>query len=107
LAMDSQAFLDELVCLPLIEGVGGTIESILLICRVADISDLVSLLRGAGMQIYDSFSGCRNHSALDGVWEMGYSLIYLRSPDPTSPPCETSTQLLLGRGVMTHLAALC
>jgi hypothetical protein len=35
---------------------------------------------------------------------IGYSLICLRSPDPTSSPSETSTQLLLGRGAMIHLA---
>jgi hypothetical protein len=28
-------------------------------------------------------------------------------PDPISTPSETSTQLLLGRGVMIHLAASC
>jgi hypothetical protein len=33
----------------------------------------VSPLQGAEMQVYDSFSGCRNHSALHGG--MGYSLI--------------------------------
>jgi hypothetical protein len=38
---------------------------------------------------------------------MGYSLICLRSPGPTNPPSETSTQLLLGREVMAHLAAFC
>jgi hypothetical protein len=36
-------------------------------------------------------------------------LIHLsfRFPDPTSPPSEASTQLLLGRGVMTCLVASC
>jgi hypothetical protein len=47
-------------------------------------------------------SGCRNASALWGG--MGYSLFCLRYSDPTSLPSETSTQLLLGRGTMTHLA---
>jgi hypothetical protein len=40
-------------------------------------------------------------------WGMGYSLICLRFPDPTNPHSETSTQLLLGRGAMTHLSASC
>jgi hypothetical protein len=40
-------------------------------------------------------------------WGMGHSLICLRSPDPTNPLSETSTQLLLGRGAMTHLATSC
>jgi hypothetical protein len=31
----------------------------------------------AGMQVYNSFLGCRNH-----MGAMGYSLICLRSPDP-------------------------
>jgi hypothetical protein len=60
--------------------------------------------------------GCRNaglwllrmHEWYCCPWGMGYSLICLRSPDPTIRPSETSIQLLLGRGVMmTHLAALC
>jgi hypothetical protein len=59
--------------------VGNNLESILLISPVADLSDPASPLQGAGMQVYNSFSGCRNHSALHGG--MGYS--YLRSPDPT------------------------
>jgi hypothetical protein len=33
----------------------------------------------AGMEIYNSFSGCRHHHPDDG---MGYSLICLRSLDP-------------------------
>jgi hypothetical protein len=53
--------------------VGTNLESILLIIPVADLSDPVSPLQGAAMQIYNSLSGCRNHSALHrGV---GYSLI--------------------------------
>jgi hypothetical protein len=36
---------------------GDNLESILLISPVADP---VSPLQGAGMQIYNSFSGCRN-----------------------------------------------
>jgi hypothetical protein len=47
---------------------------------VADLSDPVSPLQEAEMQVNNS-SGCRNHSALHGG--MGYSLIYLRSLDPT------------------------
>jgi hypothetical protein len=79
LAVDSQAFLDELVCLPL-TGEGGNnlesilgrgennLESILPISPVADLSDPVAPLQGAGMQVYNSFSGCRNHSAVHGAW---------------------------------------
>jgi hypothetical protein len=80
LAVDSQAFSGELFCLPLIGGRGNNLESILLISPVADLSDPVSPLQDAEIQIYNSFSGCRNHSALhggDGI------LICLRSPDPT------------------------
>jgi hypothetical protein len=41
------------------------LESILLNSPVADLSDLVSL-QNAGMQVYNSFSGCRNDRALLG-----------------------------------------
>jgi hypothetical protein len=61
--MDSWAFLDELVCLLLIGEVWGrrnSVENILLISPVADLSDPVSPLQDAGMQVYNSFSGCRN-----------------------------------------------
>jgi hypothetical protein len=61
-------------------GKGNNLESILLISPVADLSDLVSLLQYAEMQIYNSLSGCRNDGALGG----GYSLICLKFPDPTS-----------------------
>jgi hypothetical protein len=54
------AFLDELVCLPLIGGGETILMSILLIRPVADLSDPVSLLQDAGMQVCNSFSGCRN-----------------------------------------------
>jgi hypothetical protein len=58
---------------PLLEEGGNNLESILLISPVADLSDPVSPLQGTGMQIYHSFSGCKNHSALHGG--MRYSLI--------------------------------
>jgi hypothetical protein len=60
---------------------GNDLESILLISPVANPSDPVSPLQDAETQIYSSFSGCRNHSALHGG--MGYSVIFLRSPDTT------------------------
>jgi hypothetical protein len=44
------------------------------------------------------------------IWLLGVEngiLICLRSPDPTNPLSETSTQLLLGIGKMTHLPASC
>jgi hypothetical protein len=75
LVVDSEAFLDELVCFTLLGG--ANLDSILLISPVADLSYPVSPLRDARMQIYN-FSGCRNHSALLGG--AGYSLICLRSP---------------------------
>jgi hypothetical protein len=67
--------------------------SILLISPVVDLDrsdDPVSLLKGSGMQVYNSFSGCRNHSALHG--EMGYSLICFRSPDPTLSQKQNKTK---------------
>jgi hypothetical protein len=45
-------------------GKGNNLESILLISPVADLSDPESSLQGAGMQVYNSVSGCRNLSAL-------------------------------------------
>jgi hypothetical protein len=86
-------------------GGGNNLENILFISPVADLWDPVSPPQGAGMQIYNSFSGCRAPSALHGGWDTHLSV--LRFPDPTSPPSETSIQLLLGRGTMTCLAALC
>jgi hypothetical protein len=62
-----QALLDELVCLPLIAG-GNNLESILFISPVADLWDPVFPPQGVGMQSYNSFSGCRTHSALHGGW---------------------------------------
>jgi hypothetical protein len=59
-AVDSQAFSGELVWFAPLLGEGNNIESILLISPVADLSDPVSLLYDAEMQIYSSFSGCRN-----------------------------------------------
>jgi hypothetical protein len=41
-------------------GKGNNLESILLISPVADLSDLVSPLQDAEMQIYNSLSGFRN-----------------------------------------------
>jgi hypothetical protein len=45
---------------------GNRLESILLISPVADLSDPVSPLWGAGMQVYNPFSGCRNDIAEGG-----------------------------------------
>jgi hypothetical protein len=91
LAVDLWAFLGELVCFAPYWG-RGNLESILLINPATDLSDLVSPLQDGEMQIYNSlsgcknavynsFSGCRNDSVLHGG--MGYSLICLKSPDPT------------------------
>jgi hypothetical protein len=62
-------------------GEGKNLKSILLISPVADLSDPVSPLQDAGMQIYNPFSGCRNQCTMEG---MGYSRICLRSLDPTA-----------------------
>jgi hypothetical protein len=47
-------------------GRGNNLDSILLISPVADLSDPVSPLPGAGMQVYNPFSGCRNDMAIRG-----------------------------------------
>jgi hypothetical protein len=70
LAKDLLAFLGELVCFAPYWGRGNNLESILLISPMAALSDLVSPLQDAEMQIYNSLSGCRNHSALHGGWEL-------------------------------------
>jgi hypothetical protein len=57
---------------PLLVGVKN-FESILLIIPVAALSDPVSPLQGAAVQIYNFFSGCRNHSTLHGGAGIGYS----------------------------------
>jgi hypothetical protein len=61
------ALLDELVCLPLIGG-GGKLSWEHFVSPVADLWDPVSPPQGAGMRIYNSFSGCRAHGALHGEW---------------------------------------
>jgi hypothetical protein len=53
-------FLGELVCFALYWGKGNNLESILPISPVADLSDLVSVLQDAEIQIYNSLSGFRN-----------------------------------------------
>jgi hypothetical protein len=58
---------------------------------VADLSDSVSPLQDAGMQIYNSFSGCMNHSALHGGDELLTHLSF-RSPDPTG---RTKTRMMV------------
>jgi hypothetical protein len=58
-------------------GRGKNLESILLISLVADLSDPVSPPLGAGMQLT---TPSQNAGISMG---MGYSLICLRSPDPT------------------------
>jgi hypothetical protein len=81
--MDSWAFLNELICLPLIGGGEDNLESILLISPVTDLSDPESPLQDAEMQIYNSFSGCRNgdlqllriQESRCSPWGMRYSLI--------------------------------
>jgi hypothetical protein len=81
MAMDSQAFLDELVCLPFMGGGGNNHESILLISPVADLWDPESPLQGAGMQIYNSFSGHKNHSALHGGMDTHSSALGLQTQE--------------------------
>jgi hypothetical protein len=76
--MDSQAFLDELVCLPLI-GRENNLESILLISPVADLSEPVSPLQGAEMQFYNSFSGSRSVVLSMGGWDTHSSALSLQT----------------------------
>jgi hypothetical protein len=51
----------------------------LLLSPVADLSGLVSPLQDAGMQVYNSFSGCRDHSALHGGWDTHSSALGLQT----------------------------
>jgi hypothetical protein len=62
-------------------GVGerNNLESILLMNPVADLSDPVSPLQDAEMQIYNSFSGSRNHSVLHGGWDTHSSALGLQT----------------------------
>jgi hypothetical protein len=101
------ALLDEVVCLPLTGAGGATLRAFCLsvlwqICEtlylfLADLWDPVSLPQGTGMQVYNSSgAGLMVLSMGDGI----LAHLPFRSLDPTSPPSETSTQLLLGRGAM-------
>jgi hypothetical protein len=76
LAVNSWAFLGELVCLPLL-GRGETIlrafyssalwqiyQTLYLLFRVQECR--FTIPQDAGMHVYNSFSGCRNHSSLHG-----------------------------------------
>jgi hypothetical protein len=112
--MDSWAFSAELVWLPLI-GEGETILKIFCSSDLWQIYRTLYLFFGiqgcgfttpsqeAGIQVYNSFSRCKNAV----VFMRNEILICLRSLDPTNPPSETSTQMLLGKGAMTHLVASC
>jgi hypothetical protein len=106
LAMDlhTQALLDELVCLPLIGWGENNLDSICLSSPWQIYETLCLLLR---------VQECRfitpSQSAELIVLSMGDGVLThlpFRFPDPTSLRSETSIQLLLGRGAMTHLAAL-
>jgi hypothetical protein len=66
------------VC-PLLGRRENNLESILLISPVADLSDPVFPLQGAEMQIYNSLSGCRSHSALHGGWDPHSSALGLQT----------------------------
>jgi hypothetical protein len=91
IGLDSRAFLHELVCFTPYWRRGNNLKSVLLISPVADLSDLI-FLQDAEMQIYNSFSGCRNDCPLQEG--MGYSFICLKSPDPT-PSLSGNNFLLL------------
>jgi hypothetical protein len=78
LAMDSRAFLDELVCLHLYWGRGNNLESVLLISPAADLSDPVSPLQGADLQLLLRTQEC---SALPGDGLLTH--LPFRSPEPT------------------------
>jgi hypothetical protein len=80
LAMDSWAFSGELVCLPLI---GGRETILRAFCSQLYGRSVRPGISSSGCRnaVYNS-SGCRHHSAFHGRKE--YSLICLRSPDPTN-----------------------
>jgi hypothetical protein len=104
LVKDSWAFLDELVCLPLIGG-GKTILRAFCSSALWQIYQIQYLL----FRVQE----CRFTASQDTriiVLSMGgmvYSLIRFRTPDPTNPPSERNHQLLLGRGAKIHLADSC
>jgi hypothetical protein len=75
--MDSWAFLDELVCLPLM-GQGNNLESILLISPVANLSDSVYPLQGAGITVL-SIGGWDTHSSALSF--------QTQHPEPHKGPC--------------------
>jgi hypothetical protein len=104
LAVDSQTFLGELGFFAPCWGKGNNLKNILLISPLADLSDPVSPVQNAQMQIYNSSGGRNTDFRMQEIiplpwspWGVGYSLICLGSPDPTSSPSETSNQLLLER----------
>jgi hypothetical protein len=66
-------------------GRGTNLESILLISPVADLSDSLSPFQGARMQLYNPFSGCRNHSALHGGWATHSSALALQTQQYEKP----------------------
>jgi hypothetical protein len=60
LVVNSQVFLGELICFAPYWGRENNLESIWFTSPVTDLSDPVSTLHKAEMQIYNSSSGCRN-----------------------------------------------
>jgi hypothetical protein len=91
LVVDSWAFLDELVYLLLIGGktmlrafcstaLWQIHETLCVLFRVQEYR-FTTPSQDAGIQIYNSFSGYRNHSGLHGGWDTHSSPF--RSLDPT------------------------
>jgi hypothetical protein len=68
-------------------------ETLYLLLRVQECR-FITPSQGTGLTVLSMGDGIHTH-------------LSFRFPDPTSPPSETNTQLLLGRGAMTHLAASC
>jgi hypothetical protein len=76
IAVDSQALLDKLACLPLIEEWGN---NLIALCSSALWQIYKTLYLLFRMQIYTSFSGCRDHSALHGGWDSHSSALGLQT----------------------------
>jgi hypothetical protein len=69
---------------------GNNLESIVIISPVADLGYPASLPQGAGMHVYNSFSGSQESQY--SPWGDGIlTHLPFRSPDPTNPLSETST----------------
>jgi hypothetical protein len=110
LATDSQAFSGELVCLPLIGGMETLLRAFCLsaLWQIYQTLYLFFRIQKCSLQLPLRMQECRPLTPQDagmiwlsmGGWDTLSSALGLQTP-------ETSTQLLLERGAVTHLAALC